>query len=154
MTIPFRDSASQTMYNDYSARGSSLYIWKGKSELNKQWAKEFKLFMLSLEGQAIIAKSGQIPVRNEYMQDQSKIATLQPMAKVVLDYYQKNSVELINMGFHTYTVDDPSFQQWNKLYLEKLPSIAKGEVKDVEAELKGIDAYLEKAQSAKTKNVG
>jgi ABC-type sugar transport system, periplasmic component len=153
MTIPFRDNTSQKMYNDYSASNSAFFLWKGKPELNKKWAKEFNIFMLSMEGQEIIAKSGQIPIRNEYVNDQKKIETLQPLAKTVLDYYQKNKVELFNIGYHTYSVNDTNFAQWNKLYGDNIHAIAKGEVKDVEAKLKEIDSYLEKAQSSKTKNV-
>lgn len=153
MTVPFRNTADQKMYGDYSASGSSFFIWKDKPELNKKWAKEFKLFMLSMEGQEIIAKSGQIPVRIEYTKDQKKIETLEPMAKTVLNYYEKNSVELFNQGFHTHTINDPNFSQWNKLYFETIPGIAKGEVKDIEAKLKEIDSYLEKSQPAKVKNV-
>lgn len=151
MTVPFRDNENQKLYSDFTANGGSFLVWKNKPELNKKWAKEFNLFILSLEGQQIIAKSGQIPVRNEYTEDQKLIETLQPMAKVTLDYYAKNKVEIFNLIFHSYTVSDANFSQWNKLFNESLPGIVKGETKDIEAKLKEVDSYLEKAQPSKVK---
>jgi hypothetical protein len=37
------------------------------------------------------------------------------------------------------------------LFNESLPGIVKGETKDIEAKLKEVDSYLEKAQPSKVK---
>lgn len=126
MVIPMNDKPDQTKYMRISVTGP-YYIWAGKPELNKKWAKEFVLSLLNLDVQQVLAeKGGSSSVRKDFMDDQARADKVQAAPRAVMEYVKKNKVKSITDGKNV-TLTDPAAAQADKVINEALPKIALGE---------------------------
>lgn len=90
MLAPMGDSPDSTKYYQIYPSGGH-YIWAAKPELNKQWAKEFIVWMWNLDVQQILAeKAGSLTVRVDYMNDQARVEKLLDAPRAVMSYQQNN----------------------------------------------------------------
>lgn len=90
MLAPMGDSPDNAKYYQIYPSGGH-FIWSAKPELNKQWAKEFIVWMWNLDVQQILAeKAGSLPVRVDFMNDQVLVDKLLNAPKAVLNYLKNN----------------------------------------------------------------
>lgn len=90
MLAPMGDNPEYTKYYQIYPSGGH-FIWAAKPELNKQWAKEFIVWMWNLDVQQQLAeKAGSLPVRVDYMNDQVLVDKLLDAPKAVLTYLKNN----------------------------------------------------------------
>ncbi|WP_062108157.1 ABC transporter substrate-binding protein [Bacillus niameyensis] len=124
MSVPFIDSTDQTLWVRQGT-SNGHFIWAGKPDLNKKWAKEFILWMLTLDIQEKAAESGSLSVRNDFVNDPERFEKLQSSAKSVLDYIDKNNVQLAR-AYRSVSITHPSREQAFKVRDEAISNIFLG----------------------------
>lgn len=124
MSVPFVESEEQ---KNWVRQGTTNghFIWAAKPDLHKKWAKEFILWMLSLDIQEAAAEDGAMPVRNDFIDDEARYAKLQSSTKSVLDYIDNNNVNLVK-AYREVAISHPSYEQAFKLRDEAITSIFLG----------------------------
>ncbi|MCU6710560.1 extracellular solute-binding protein [Paenibacillus sp. J5C_2022] len=117
MSVPMSEDPDQTRWIRSTA-SNGHYIWAGKPDLNKQWAKAFNVWMWNLDVQEVIAeKGGQLPVRSDFSEDPARADKLQKAPKAMLDYMAANKSKM-ERGNRDQTLTDPSVSQAFKLMQE------------------------------------
>ncbi|GBG05890.1 ABC transporter substrate-binding protein [Paenibacillus agaridevorans] len=126
MLIPMGEKAEDVKY--YSSHpGGGHYIWSAKPELNKKWAKEFILWLYNLDVQLQIAeKAGTLPVRADFLNDESKADKLQDAPKAVLEYLKNNNVKGASPDLRDVSLTHQNADRAMKLVRESLNDIASG----------------------------
>lgn len=146
MSVPTSDSPNATNWIRQSARGQ-YYIWAAKPELNKKWAKEFIVWMWNLDVQRQLGeKAGSVPIRNDYMSDQSRADKLPGVIKESMAFMKTNKTRS-ESGARSVTLTDPAAEQARKYMLDELNNIASGK-KEPASVLQEAEALLKKAVGA------
>jgi N-acetylglucosamine transport system substrate-binding protein len=149
MVVPMNDKPDQTLYMRTSISGP-YFIWSGKPELNRKWAKEFIVWLLNLDvQQAIAEKGGAASVRRDYMDDQTRADKLQAAPRAVMEYLKANKVKSVTDAKNV-RLTDPAAAQADKALNEALPKIAEGK-QDPGPVLQEASALLQKAIDAQKK---
>ncbi|MFD0717016.1 ABC transporter substrate-binding protein [Paenibacillus sp. GCM10027626] len=91
MTIPFSNTAGDPIWVENGIGAGSLMIWKNKPDIVKKWAKEFVLFLMTNDIQAVNGQSGISPIRKDFAEDESNLDKLQDAPKAVLAYMKNNN---------------------------------------------------------------
>jgi N-acetylglucosamine transport system substrate-binding protein len=119
MSVPFVESAEE---KNWVRQGTTNghYIWAEKPELNKEWAKEFIIWLMTLDIQEAAAEDGgAMPVRADFIEDEGRYEKLQSSSKSVLRYIEENNVQLTK-AFQEVSITHPSYEQALKLRDESL----------------------------------
>lgn len=149
MAIPMSNEANNTKWMRFFA-SNGIYIWADKPELNKQWAKEFNVWLWNMDIQQMIAeKGGSIPVRNDYMKDTARADALQDSVKKMLEYMSKNNVRG-ESGFRNISLTDPVAAKATKVISEMITEVTEGK-RDPLPVLQEADEYLKQAVEAQQK---
>ncbi|WNQ10676.1 extracellular solute-binding protein [Paenibacillus aurantius] len=149
MTVPFGESESNTKWVQFTP-GSGFLIWAKKPDLNKKWAKEFIVWLWSLDVQAQIAeKGGMLPLRADFSEDQARMAKLQSVPSAFLDYLKNNKVK-VDSGYSDTVLTDEAYEQSLKLMSESIAQIATGKQEPL-PKLQEAEALLKKAIEAQKK---
>ncbi|CAM3404230.1 ABC transporter substrate-binding protein [Marinicrinis lubricantis] len=142
MAVPFGDRPEDPKWIHHVPQ-SSFMVWSSKPELNKQWAKEFIVWMLNMDVQERIADAGQLPIRQDYLDDPQRVSALQNAPKSLLEYMNNNPVKTEN-GVRKVTLTDPSYAQAMKIFSEAVTEIVEGK-QDPMPILEEAEKLLEKA---------
>lgn len=149
MAVPMGDDPESTKH----IRGSisnGFFIWSAKPELNKQWAKEFSVWLWNLDVQTVIAdKGGQLSVRKDFADDPARADKIQEASKAVAEYIKNNNVKM-ESGFRNTTLADPSYAQALKMINEATSQIASGK-QDPLPILEEAQKLIDKAIAAEQK---
>ncbi|MCU6710594.1 extracellular solute-binding protein [Paenibacillus sp. J5C_2022] len=146
MSVPTGDSPDDTNWIRQAARGQ-YYIWAAKPELNKKWAKEFIVWMWNLDVQQQLGeKAGSVPIRSDYMSDQTRAEQLPGVIKETMAFMSANNTRS-ESGSRNVTLSDPGAEQAKKLVLEALNNIASGK-QEPESVLREAEDLLKKAVAA------
>lgn len=114
MVVPFRESTDQTLWVR-SGTTNFNYIWSNKPELNKKWAKEFIVELMTLDNQQYIAeKAGALPMRSDLTVDAARTVNLSSSAQAVLKYITENNARAYKAS-RSVSISDPNFAQATKL---------------------------------------
>ena len=146
MSVPFVDSNDQ---KNWVRQGTTNghYIWAAKPDLNKAWAKEFIVWMLTLDVQEAAAEDGgAMPVRSDFIDDQDRYDTLQSSTKSVLSYINENNVQLTK-AYRSVAITHPSYEQAFKLRDEAIVNIFLGKVDPIPV-LEEAETLIQEAISA------
>jgi N-acetylglucosamine transport system substrate-binding protein len=146
MSVPFIDSADQ---KNWVRQGTTNghYIWAAKPDLNKAWAKEFILWMLTLDIQEAAAEDGgAMPVRSDFIEDPARYDKLQSSSKSVLSYIEENNVQLTK-AYRAVSIVHPSYDQAFKLRDEAVVNVFLGK-EDPKQMLEEAEALIQAAISA------
>lgn len=150
MAVPFRDNTDQKLWIR-SGTTNFNYIWAGKPELNKKWAKELIVWVLTLENQQFAAeKSGALPMRKDLAEDPAKMASLSSSAQSVLKYIAENDAQTYKAS-RSISISDPNLAQAEKLMDENIVKFALGK-QDPKPILEQAEELLKKALEAEKKN--
>lgn len=126
MAIPFGDTAGDTIWVENGISSGGVMIWKNKPELNKAWAKEFNLFLLTNEIQAYnAASSGLYPVRKDFLENDDNVAQLQAAPRAVMEYSQNNNIRYGTTSKQV-THSHPSAAAAGKLISEMVVEVTAG----------------------------
>ncbi|PAV31674.1 ABC transporter substrate-binding protein [Virgibacillus profundi] len=146
MSVPFVDSPDQKNWVRQSTTNGH-YIWAAKPDLNKDWAKEFILWMLTLDVQLAAAEDGgAMPVRNDFIDDSKRYDKLQSSSKSVLSYIDENNVQLVK-AYRAIAISHPSYDQAFKLRDESISNIFLGKEDPIPL-LEEIETLIQEAISA------
>jgi N-acetylglucosamine transport system substrate-binding protein len=145
MVIPMTDNPDATKYYQTSL-SNGHYIWSAKPELNKKWAKEFLVWLWSLDVQKLVVESGSLPIRADYMSDKERADKLQDAPKAFLEYLNNNKTKGEN-GVRDVTLSDPAVNQAKKVMDEATNNIVLGK-QDPLPKLQEAEALLKKAIEA------
>ncbi|WP_339279842.1 extracellular solute-binding protein [Paenibacillus sp. FSL W8-1187] len=149
MTVPMAEKPDNTKWITFTP-GSGFLIWAAKPELNKNWSKEFIVWLWNLDNQLQIAeKGGMIPLRADFADDASRLEKLQSLPSAFLAYMKDNKVKM-DSGSADVTLTDPAFEQANKVMSESITQIATGK-QDPQPKLQEAENYLKKAIDAQGK---
>ncbi|NGP44971.1 extracellular solute-binding protein [Bacillaceae bacterium SIJ1] len=146
MSVPFIDSPDQ---KNWMRQGTTngYYIWAAKPDLNKQWAKEFILWMLTLDAQEKAAEfGGAMPIRNDFIDDEERYEKLLSSSKSVLKYIDENNVQL-RKAYRAVSITHPSYDQAYKLRDEAISNIFLGK-KDPLPVLEQMEELIQEAITA------
>lgn len=146
MSVPFIDSTDQ---KNWVRQGTTNghYIWAAKPDINKAWAKEFILWMLTLDIQEAAAEDGgAMPVRADFIEDQARYDKLQSSSKSVLSYIEENNVQLTK-AYRTVSIVHPSFDQAFKRRDEAIINVILGK-EDPKQMLEEAEELIQEAISA------
>jgi len=91
MTIPFSNTVGDPIWIENGIGAGSLMIWKNKPDLVKQWAKEFVLFLMTNDVQAVNGQSGISPIRKDFAENAENLEKLQAAPRAVLEYMKNNN---------------------------------------------------------------
>ncbi|MBO9609459.1 MAG: extracellular solute-binding protein [Paenibacillaceae bacterium] len=148
MAVPMGDKPDSVKWIRSSV-GNGQYIWAAKPELNKKWAKEFTVWLWSLDVQAqIVQTGGLLPIRKDFMDDAARAAQLQDAPKAMFDYMNRNKVMLVNQS--RAALSDPAYAQALKVMTDATSQIATGK-QDPLPKLQEAEALMKKAVEAKAK---
>ncbi|WP_246608500.1 extracellular solute-binding protein [Paenibacillus agaridevorans] len=146
MTVPFGDDPESTKWTRFSP-GSGFLMWTGKPDLNKQWSKEFIVWLWNLDNQAVIAeKGGMIPLRADFADDAERMGKLQSLSSAFLDYVNNNNIKM-DSGNSNVVLTDAAFEQAKKVIVEATTEIASGKLAPLPT-LEKAEALLEQAIKA------
>ncbi|MFD0712918.1 ABC transporter substrate-binding protein [Paenibacillus sp. GCM10027626] len=145
MVIPMTENPDATKYYQTSL-SNGHYIWSGKPELNKKWAKEFLVWLWNLDVQQSVVESGSLPIRADYLTDPQRAAKLQDAPKALLEYLSNNKMMGEN-GVRNVTLSDPTVLQAKKVMDEATNNIVLGK-QDPLPKLQEAEALLKKAIDA------
>jgi len=149
MAVPFRESEDQKLWIRSGTTGFN-YIWAGKPDLNKKWAKEFILWQLTLENQQEAAETvGALPLRKDLIDDPARAERLMSSTKAVLEYITKNDAQTFKAS-RTVSISDPNLAQAEKLLDENIVKFAMGK-QDPKPILEQAEELLKKAVEAEKK---
>ncbi len=127
MGVPYGDSPDDTIWLQ-TAYYSGDYIWAGKPELNKQWAKEFLIWRWNLDVQEQVAVTGgQLPIRKDFLEDPSRAEKIQSAPRAIFEYMDRNNVRLEN-GYRNVHLQDPAAQQAGKMFGEAIIPMSLGQM--------------------------
>ncbi|WP_378163328.1 ABC transporter substrate-binding protein [Cohnella sp. GCM10020058] len=125
MAVPMGNDPDSTKWIS-SSTSNGNYIWAAKPELNKKWAKEFSLWLWTLDVQKALAeKGGATPVRQEFVADKTLMESLQSAPKAVLQYMSANKT-VVTSQIRTVTLSDPAAAQAEKTLTEAITEITSG----------------------------
>lgn len=143
MSPPFRETADQQLWIK-SSTTNGQYIWAAKPDLNKKWAKEFVLHLLSLEVQQVAAeKGGAFPLRKDLTEKTELAAKLQTSTQAVLKYINDNKAKTYKAS-RAVSLSSPESSQAGKILEEAIPNIFLGK-QDPKPILEQSEALLKKA---------
>lgn len=149
MAVPLRDNTDQKLWIR-SGTTNFNYIWAGKPELNKKWAKELIVWLVTLENQQFAAeKSGALPMRKDLAEDPAKMASLSSSAQSVLKYIADNDAHTYKAS-RSISISDPNLAQAEKLMDENIVKFALGK-QDPKPILEQAEELLKKALEAEKK---
>lgn len=149
MAVPFRESTDQRLWIR-SGTSNFNYIWAAKPDLNKKWAKEFIVWLVTLDNQQYAAeKSGALPMRKDLIEDPAKTANLSTSAQSVLKYIGDNEAHTYKAS-RSISISDPNLAQANKLLDENIVKFALG-MQDPKPILEEAEELLKKALEAEKK---
>lgn len=146
MAVPLRDSTDQELWIR-SGTSNFNFIWAAKPDLNKQWAKELIVWIVSLENQKYAAEqAGALPMRKDLTEDPANVANLSSSAQAVLNYISENEARTYKAS-RSVSISDPSYAQATKLMGEATVKIAMG-LQDPIPVLEEAEELLKKALEA------
>ena len=71
------------------------WIWKDKPELNKKWTKEFNLWLLNLDVQKKLAKSGGVPFRKDYAENQTNLEGISESVAIAMEMIKRDDIWIV-----------------------------------------------------------
>jgi len=143
MLVPMTENPDDVKYHMSYTQGGH-YIWSAKPELNKQWAKEFLVWLWNLDVQSLVAeKAGSLPVRNDFMNSPELVDKLQDAPKAIMEYMKNNQVKGVSFSRDT-VFTDINAERANTIVAEMLNDVALGRL-DPSATLQEADDLLKKA---------
>lgn len=149
MAVPFIDDPKQQIWIR-SGITNFHYLWAGKPELNKKWAKEFVAWLLTLDNQQYAAeKSGALPMRKDLIDNSSNVVKLSTSAQSILKYLKDNNTRAYK-AHRTVSISDPDLAKANKLVDEATVKIVLGK-QDPKPILEEAEVLLQKAVEAQKK---
>jgi len=149
MAVPLRSSTDQPLWIR-SGTSNFNYVWAAKPELNKQWVKEFIVWMVTLENQQYAAvQSGALPMRKDMIENSEIMAKLSSSAQSVLKYIDENEAKTYKAS-RAVSISDPNLAQAEKLMEENIVKFALGK-QDPKPILEQAEALLQKALEAEKK---
>lgn len=150
MAIPVGNSADQTKWIMGGFTSGGYVIWSGKPELNKKWAKEFLLSLVTLDQQTyMVENAGIYPVRKDFADDPARMEKVQNAPKAVMEYMTKNKVRSDSLNVET-PIDHPAVANATKLINESANDIITGS-KDALPILEQADKIFKEAVDATSK---
>ncbi|WP_214629390.1 extracellular solute-binding protein [Paenibacillus agaridevorans] len=94
MAVPFTNNPDGPIYMN-NGLSYSFEIWAAKPELNKKWAKQFLLSLMSNEvQQELVEKGGALPLRKDYLDVPTRADNMKPLQKSIATYMKENQVVL------------------------------------------------------------
>ncbi len=94
MAVPFTNNPNGPIYMT-NGLSYSFEIWAAKPELNKKWAKQFLLSLMSNEvQQELVEKGGALPLRKDYLDVPTRADNMKPLQKSIATYLKENQVVL------------------------------------------------------------
>ncbi|WP_158560628.1 extracellular solute-binding protein [Paenibacillus contaminans] len=149
MVVPMGNKPDSTKWLRFFA-ANGFYIWSEKPDLNKKWAKEFNVWMWSMDVQQLISeKGGAMPVRNDFLTDPKRADKLQDAVKNMLAYMDKNKVQGETEA-HNFVLTDPAAAQAGKVIQEMITEVTEGKLDPVPL-LDKADGFMKKAIEAQKK---
>jgi N-acetylglucosamine transport system substrate-binding protein len=149
MAVPFRENSNQKLWVK-SGITNFNYIWANKPDLNKKWAKELVLWLLTLENQQFAAEqSGALPMRKDLINDPAKTVKLSSSAQAILKYLNDNEARTFKAS-RTISISDPNLAKATKVMDEAIVKIALGK-QDPKPILEEAEGLLQKALEAQKK---
>ncbi|BBH24228.1 hypothetical protein Back11_55730 [Paenibacillus baekrokdamisoli] len=144
MAIPFSSTAGDTIWIENYIGAGGIMIWKNKSDLIKNWAKEFNLFLLSNDIQAYNNKfAGIYPIRKDFLDNPDNIKELQDAPRAIMEFSKNNKVKL-GLTMKEVLITGPIAAQADKMATEMINEVTSGK-KDPMPILEAAEKLVEKA---------
>mgnify|MGYP000973821126 CR=1 FL=1 len=131
MPFPGNDKGQKQVLILYAS--GSGFIWKNKPELTKQWAKEFNLWLLNIDIQEKMAKTGIIPVRSDFINESGGGDMLSPSAKVAMGVIQNPKIELVNHRLRERTISNVEMSKIGKMKGDNYIALISGQKSPTQA---------------------
>ncbi|MBP1990714.1 ABC transporter substrate-binding protein [Paenibacillus eucommiae] len=147
MAIPFSEKAGEEIWVENVIGSGSLMIWKNKPELMKSWAKEFALFLMTNDIQAVNGASGIAPIRKDFADNAENLTKLQKAPQAVLEYVKNNNGRF-GSGVRDVTFSEPDAAKATKLVTEMIVEVTAGK-KDPLPVLEEADKLMKKVLEGK-----
>ncbi|MCD9023813.1 ABC transporter substrate-binding protein [Cohnella silvisoli] len=144
MAIPFSSTPGDTIWIENYIGAGGIMIWKNKSDLIKNWAKEFIVFLLSNDIQAYNNKSAGIyPIRKDFLDNPDNIKEMQDAPKAIMEFSKNNNIQL-GLTSKEVIIEGPIAAQADKLATEMINDAASGK-KDPLPVLEEAEKLIERA---------
>lgn len=142
MAIPFVDVTQNKVWVENGIGAGSLMIWKNKPENVKKWAKEFALFLMTNDIQAVNGENGISPIRKDFAENEANLAKLQAAPKAVLEYVKNNNGQFAT-GVRDVAFASPDAAKATKMIEELIIEVTAGK-KDPLPVLEEADKLMKK----------
>lgn len=146
MIVPMTENPDAQIWTRLTT-GTGYYIWANKPEIEKQWAKEFNLWLLNLDVQTQIGSvGGALPLRNDFLDNPELLDQLQPLLKNIVQYNENNNVRGEG-ATREVSLDHPAVAQAEKVFMESVTEITEGRLEPGPI-MEEADSLLQQAYDA------
>lgn len=147
MDIPFINQADQTQYVATNP-AYTLIVYSKKPDLNKKWAKEFLLWLTTMDVQkSMVEKGGALSMRSDYLDDATRAAALKSSQKSIFEYMSSHKVQLVNIWTKELALTHPSYGKATKLVMDNNGLMSLGK-KDYTPILEEAETLIQEAVAA------
>lgn len=146
MGVPFTDDPEVPIYLVNGA-SSGYVVYSKKPDLEKNWTKEFYLWMMNLSSQEEMAKAGALSVRGDYGDDPARVEGMGEVQKAVSQYIADNNVKVFAVASYDTPLTHPSAGKAQKVMLDNNALICTGK-KDPGPVMAEYDALIKEAYEA------
>ncbi|WP_217592243.1 extracellular solute-binding protein [Cohnella sp. GbtcB17] len=143
MAVPFTNNPNGPIYVT-NGLSYSFEIWAAKPDLNKKWAKQFLLSLMSNEiQQVLVEKGGALPLRKDYLDDQTRADQMKPLQKSIATYLKDNPV-VLELKNRKIELTDPDNMASLKVIVDNMALVLTGQ-EDPEPILADAEKLLQNA---------
>ncbi|MBP1990151.1 ABC transporter substrate-binding protein [Paenibacillus eucommiae] len=144
MAIPFSSKAGDNVWVENYIGAGGIMIWKNKSDLVKNWAKEFNMFLLTNDVQAYNNKfAGIYPIRKDFLDNPENIKEMQDAPRAIMEFAKQNKMKL-GLTSKEVIIGGATAAQADKLTTEMINEVTIGK-KDPIPVLEEAEKLIEKA---------
>ncbi len=107
MAMPFVSKTTSKLYAQQTQE-DSFFIWSGKPSLNRKWAKEFVLWLQSMDVQVQMTKSGLMSIREDFDDSAKRMSNVQGICKNILTLISTKKIIPVDIAARAVILNDPS----------------------------------------------
>jgi len=137
MAVPFTNNPNGPIYMN-NGLSYSFEIWAAKPELNKKWAKQFLLSLMTNEvQQVLVEKGGALPLRKDYLEVAARAENMKPLQKSIATYLKENQV-VLELKNRKLELTHPDYMASLKVIVDNMALVLTGQEQP--------ESYLENAE--------
>lgn len=109
------------------------YIWKERPILNKQWSKEFNLWLLNIDVQQRQAESGAASIRRDFKDKAEITKNISPSVRVAMEVIAEENIRTVNPNVKVRKINNAEMAKMAKVKGDRYIEIVNGKISALKA---------------------